>query len=203
MYIRKKKRKCIFRQARPLHTAILFSACITLAFFLLFILGSATKHGFDIFYTKQPVPSATTPPAYHIPNEVGCESSGGGIFALQGDYLYYIDNGIYKQHVRGGEPILMENIVCDELNVLGDNLYYTTSDGIYSLNIYTHIISKVCNITAQKLIVRSDGLYILSGNGRGSYPSAVVAFLEVKVVIAFSALFMLYATAEAEVSTTA
>ena len=164
MYIRKKKRKRLFNVFRSPHTVILFSVCITLAFFLLFILGSAIRQGFDVFYNPEDG-TTTQPPDYLIPNEVGCESSGGGLFTLQGDYVYYIDNGIYKQHVDGGEPILMEKILCDELNALGDDLYYTTENGIYKLNIYTHLIKKICSIPADKLIVRSDGIYFLNGSG--------------------------------------
>jgi len=110
-----------------------------------------------------PAPIVTQPPYHTTPNEVGCTDAGKGRFALQGDHLYYIDQGaILRQSVAGGTTaIMLGNTDADNLNILGDYLYYTTDQGIHRLNIYSLNQELICDIPAKSMVVRSDGIFFL------------------------------------------
>ena len=113
----------------------------------------------------QPSPSATAD--INIPDiflgDEGCEASAGGRFVLTDKYLYYIDpdGSIKRQPADGGEAELLVpagDYAC--LNAMGGYIYYLdNTSGIYRCASNTGEAQKLSALTADKLSVRSDGLY--------------------------------------------
>ena len=115
----------------------------------------------------QQLPSATAgkeEPDIFLGDE-GCEASAGGRFVLTDKYLYYIDTdgAINRLPVDGGEAeqlVPAGEYAC--LNVMGGYIYYLdNTSGIYRCATNSGEAQRLSALTADKLSVRSDGLYYL------------------------------------------
>ena len=144
------------------HLLIILSICVTVTILLSPVLFNVEISESDGQVTPTPLPPpATTPPYHNIPNEVGCTSSGKSKFALQGDYLYYIDGStVYRQSIDSQESAVMfTQANPDNLNILGNNLFYSSEQGIHKVDIYTLTQEIICPLVPDKMIVRNDGIF--------------------------------------------
>jgi hypothetical protein len=86
--------------------------------------------------------------------------SNGGIATIQGDWIYYSNNGLYKININGTGKEKLSNDDCRSINVIGDYIYYVINGDLYS-NSSNGIYRIHTDGTKRELLINET---IISGN---------------------------------------
>lgn len=111
-------------------------------------------------------------PVPEIVGNTGANIENGGLSASDNNYIYYVDNGIWRMNKSGSNPVLitdMQNVSC--LNNVDGFIYFLSShDGtIYKVEKTPNAVPISLNISgASNLIIIDEYMYYSSTAGEGA-----------------------------------